>query len=456
MERSIEARLDDTELKLRLALRAAHIGIWDWAIDTGQMEYSPRARRIFGFTGNEIVTLDKVRDATHPDDLPRTSATSRMALDPSIRHKEPYEFRIRRSDNGEERWVLAHGEAIFSQVNGVPKAVRYIGTIEDITARKSTELALANSELRQRLALEAAGMAVWEYEASTDRVTMSPELNRMFGLPPDATPSIDDLRAMYAPGERERLQEIAAEAISQGRNQMEAEFRCRRPDGATCWLLLRAELILGSDGNLERAIGVLLDIDRMKRSDDQKILLMRELNHRVKNSISVIQSIASQTFSREKVDPTIVQDFRNRLVALAKANDALVDREWKSFSLRKLIQEITAPYDYNCETFSVAGEEIDLPARLNVPLALVFGELCTNAAKFGSLSVSTGTVRIEWEVLGSEIHLRWAESGGPKLTDRLTKKFGLKLLSEVLPVEIGKVCLIPRSEGLECQMNIVI
>ena len=114
----------DSELKLRLAVRAAGIGIWDWDIASGVMEYSPRARSICGFTPDEPVTIQKARDVTHPEDLPWTSALARQALDPSIRAREPYEYRIRRADTGELRWVVAHGEAIFAKVNGQKRAVR--------------------------------------------------------------------------------------------------------------------------------------------------------------------------------------------------------------------------------------------------------------------------------------------------------------------------------------------
>ena len=128
---SIDSQLDDTNFKLRLALRAAQIGIWDWELETGLMNYSPRARAICGFAPDELVTLDKIRAVTHPDDLPRTSQMARRALDPEQREKAAYEYRILAADTGEVRWVLAHGEAIFATGGGVTKATRYIGTIVD-------------------------------------------------------------------------------------------------------------------------------------------------------------------------------------------------------------------------------------------------------------------------------------------------------------------------------------
>jgi PAS domain S-box-containing protein len=118
------------------------LGIWDWNLETGHMNYSPRARWISGFSPDEPITIDKVRGVTHPEDLPRTSELARRALDPNIRATDPYEYRIVRSDTGEVRWALAYGEAVFKRVGDTTKAVRFLGTIEDITERKLAENAL--------------------------------------------------------------------------------------------------------------------------------------------------------------------------------------------------------------------------------------------------------------------------------------------------------------------------
>jgi PAS domain S-box-containing protein len=454
MHRQIDKRLDDKNLKLRLALRAAQIGIWDWIVDTNEMHYSPRARAIYGFSPDEPVTYEKVRDATHPEDLPRTSALARRALDPAIRNKDSYEYRIRRADTGEVRWVVAHGEAIFLPVDGITKAVRYLGTLEDITDRKATELALRESELRQRLALDAARMAVWQVELATETITASPELNRMFGLPLEAKPTLAELRALYGPGEREKVYEIGRAALENGRSDFEAEFRCRRPDGSLYWLLLRAEMVFNSSGQIDRVIGVLMDINERKRSEDRQFLLMRELNHRVKNSLSVIQSIAMQSFRGDRADPAAVEDFRNRLIALAKANDVLLAKDWSAFSLRSLVEEIVAPYRNPIERIEIPNDDLDLPPRLNVPMALVLHELCTNSAKYGALSGSGGGVTIAWQSFASGIHMHWSERGGPPIIGVLRKGFGLKLITEVLSVELGEVTVSTDENCLRCDLRI--
>lgn len=454
MRRQIDKRFDDNNLKLRLALRAAQIGIWDWSLETNEMNYSPRARAIYGFSLDEPVTYEKVRDATHPEDLPRTSALAQRALDPGIRDKDSYEYRICKADTGEVRWVLAHGESVFLPVDGVTKAVRFVGTLEDITDRKATELALRESELRQRLALEAARMAVWELDTASGKISASAELNRMFGLPLDADPTLEELRSLYGPGDREKVYEIGRAALDSGRPDFEAEFRCRRPDGNLYWLLLRAEVVFNASGEIDRVIGVLMDIDERKRSEDRQFLLMRELNHRVKNSLSVIQSIATQSFRGGRADPAALEDFRDRLFALAKANDVLLARDWSSFSLRSLVEEIVAPYRNPVERIEIPDDDFDLPPRLNVPLALVLHELCTNSAKYGALSDSGGAVELAWHTVAGGIDVHWSERGGPPINGTLNKGFGLRLITEILSVELGQVIVSADENGLRCALRI--
>jgi len=453
LESKGERRRKD-DLKFRLALRAAQIGIWDLTLDTGEMEYSAKARAIYGFHPDVPITIDMVRAATHPADLPSNTAQAQRALDPQVKERAPFEYRILRADTGALRWVVVHGEPIFATTPDGPVAVRYVGTVQDITERKEVEQALRDSELRQRLAIDAARMAVWEFDAATGRLTASAELNRMFGMPADAHPTIDDLRAAYGPGEREKVQEAAQAALERGDKHFEAEFRCRRPDGNLYWLMLRAEVMFAPDGSFERVIGVLMDIDDSKRSQERQTLLLRELNHRVKNSLSVVQSLATQSFRKGNASPAALTAFRDRLSALARANDVLFHQEWTAFSLAELVQDIIDPYDDGDGRFDLEGADITLPPRLNVPLALTLHELCTNAAKYGALSAGDGQVRIEWTANADGLELTWIERGGPAVATPIEPGFGARLISNILAVELGRVELDPQPEGMRCRMFI--
>lgn len=454
MGKRSESPLKESNLKLRLALRAAQIGIWDWSLATNEMRYSPRARAIFGFPPDVEVTFEMVRDATHPEDRPRTTAIARSALDPDRRTRQPYEYRIIRADTGQIRWVLAHGEAIFANTETGPKAVRYIGTIQDITERKQGEEALRDAETRQRLAIDAARLAVWEVDIATDALTATPELNRLFGLPADHRPTLEELRRFYLPGERARVQATAQDALAQGKSHFEEEFRIRWPDGTLHWLLMRAEITFHADGRPHRVIGVLADIDDRKRFEEQQMLMTRELNHRVKNSLSVVQSLATQSFRGGKADPAALTAFRERLQALAGANDMLLQREWRSFDLQSLAETILAPHVDGAERVVISGPKIDMPPRLNVPLALALHELSTNAAKYGALSVEGGKVSLRWEVTTTGgVRLEWLEQGGPPIDAPVNRRFGMRLVSDIVAVELGEVELVARPDGVKCTIT---
>lgn len=136
------------EARLELATEAAQIGVWDWDLATNNFVYSPIARAICGLPADGPVTYDDVVRVTHPEDYPVTRAQSLRALDPAVRDSKPYEYRILRPD-GEVRWVIAHGRAVFAEHEGKLQAVRYVGTLQDVTERRRLEEAERSYALRQ-------------------------------------------------------------------------------------------------------------------------------------------------------------------------------------------------------------------------------------------------------------------------------------------------------------------
>jgi PAS domain S-box-containing protein len=442
--------------RLALALRAANIGIWDWNLASNLFDYSDRARAIYGFPPTGPITIEMVRDVTHPDDLPYTSAQARRAMDAGLREDLPYEYRILRADTGEVRWVRAEGHAVFEEAGKDIRPVRYIGCVQDITDSKRAAAALEESERRQRLALEAAGMAVWEFDVRSGTMSNSPDLKRLFGFDPASEVSVEAFRDCYLPGERERTQKVALKAYAEGDPHFEVEFRIRRKDGQERWLLLRAEILVSVDGQPERLVGVLMDIDERKRNAERQVVLMRELNHRVKNSLSVVQSIAGQTFRRGDIVGDNLEAFRKRLRALADANDILVESEWSSFDLDTLIGKVTSPYrNEDSDPFRITGSHIRIPPRLNVPLALALNELATNAAKYGALANRDGKVAIHCDQNDATAFIEWTEYGSAHMPVEAPRHgFGLKLLTKVLAPEFESISYELRLEGAYCLIAI--
>jgi len=195
----------------------------------------------------------------HPDDLPEAAARWADSLASGTSYE--VEFRLRRAD-GAFRWYIARATPIRDDDGRI---VRWIGTNTDIDDQKAVIAELAMSEARLNLAIEAGQMAVWEIDLPTLRITPSAALNRLYGFPEDATPTLDDFRSRYAPGEAERLSALAAQSTQGTRRDLDAEVRHVWPDGSEKWMLIRAHTV--DDGR--RAIGVVVDITGRKRVEQR-------------------------------------------------------------------------------------------------------------------------------------------------------------------------------------------
>ncbi|WP_421696081.1 PAS domain-containing protein [Aestuariivirga sp.] len=431
---SLEA-LRDSEERLDLAREAAQVGIWDWDLATGRMVLCHRARAIFGFTPGQPVGIDDIRAITHPDDELTALAQTRLALDPAIREASTYEYRVIRPD-GAVRHVVAHGKAMFERRHGAMQAVRYAGTLRDVTGQWELEQARQESQRRLTLAIEAGRMAVWEFsftEGAT--VAHSPELNRLLGFPDDARPSIDELSSRFYPGERQRLGDVVRGALARGERFIDCEFRCVLPDESIRWLLMRADIALSPAGTPVRAVGVLMDISERKLAEEHIRLLMREVNHRSKNLLSVVQSVASQTASRG-TPQDFVQRFGERLQGLSASHDLLVRNNWRGVELAELIRsQLSHFHDLIGTRITLEGPAVHLTAPAAQTLGMAFHELATNAGKYGSLSGNAGTLAIHWalaEQAGEgRLSIHWQESGGPKVETAGRKGFGTLLITQV-------------------------
>lgn len=444
--------LDDADERVRIATRAASIGIWDWDIDTGIMHYSQVAREICGLPNEQVITRETARTVTHPEDLPTTSALAKRALDPAIREKAVYRYRIVRADDSEVRWVVAYGEAQFDEKTS--RALRYVGTIQDITDQKLAEDALIESEARLRLALDAAQMAVWEVDLQSGTVVGSPELNRLCGFPEDAAPTLEELRSRYAPGEQERLQEEGARMVARGDRHFQTEFRQIWPDGTEKWLLLRAQVAPTSSGPGQRVIGVLMDVTERKRAEERLATVAKELRHRVKNSLAVVSALAASTF-RPKADiDQALAVFQGRLSAFAAATDLMSASEnTELVALDKLVEAIVAPFRPAArEAFVVTGDRLELPTKLSTSIAMALHELCTNALKYGSLSSDGGEVNIRWSRSGDALLVEWQERGGPELIAPTNLGYGTRLLTRGLFDAPSTVELTYAPTGLMCRI----
>ncbi|HEX2555848.1 MAG TPA: PAS domain S-box protein [Microvirga sp.] len=595
--RATEEALRESEARLALATTAAELGIWDWQIATGTMIYSDRARAIYGLPPEGPLTYEAVRAATHPEDLPRTAAMARRALDPAIREKVPYEYRVVRPD-GSVRWVLAHGEAVFAREDGEERAVRYVGTLQDITERKRAEVALRESEARlsaladnlpvgmvfqvltrtagperrflylsrsceslNGVSPEAAladpavlyglfepesapvliaaeeeairgrkpmdvevamhhavtgvvrwfriisapreagdGWLVWdglqvdvtERKRADEAVRRSEERLRTLldqipvgvalariptgevvfhnatsveilghGLEPDA-PAKEYGRygAVHPDGTPYRAEEYPiTRTLLRGERIEQEELLYRRGDGRIVNLSFTSSVVEGLSTDETFALVSFADVTERRQAEEHQRLLINELNHRVKNTLATVQSIAAQSF-REIVtaqDPGAAAyaraAFEARIFALARAHDVLTRENWEGAGLAEIVEGAVAPYRAaaGADPVLLLGSDLRIPPRVALSLSMALHELCTNAVKYGALSQAAGRVRVVWrthtDADGDRLDLRWEERGGPPVRPPTRRGFGSRLLEQGIARELGGDVVIAYDPG---------
>ena len=220
------------------------------------------------------------------------------------------------------------------------------------------------------------------------------------------------------------------------------EKRLIRGDGRVVWLSVRSTPVRADNGELLYIVRVVQDITERKASERRQKLLVDELNHRVKNTLATVQSLASQT-ARGAPTPALFREaFEGRLIALSKAHDQLTVHHWERADLRALLSGSLAPYTVaGAERIVLRGEDVELRPRAVLTLAMVFHELTTNAAKYGALSVPGGHIEIQWQLVtgadGPALKIDWLETGGPPVVAPQRRGFGSKLVEGSVAAEHG-------------------
>jgi PAS domain S-box-containing protein len=183
-------------------------------------------------------------------------------------------------------------------------------------------------------------------------------------------------------------------------------------------------------------IGVVFrDVSDRKRAEQQRDLLMAELSHRVKNTLSLVQAIAAQTL--REIDPALRSSFEARLIALGTAQSMLTEKNWSSADLHDVVASITDPHrPQDAARLAFAGPHLRLNPQSAVAFSLALHELCTNALKYGAWSSERGRVEIRWRIVEDRLSFHWHEEGGPPVRAPMRKGFGSRMIESLLPAQI--------------------
>lgn len=305
---------------------------------------------------------------------------------------------------------------------------------------------LEASEQRLRLALEAGRLGIWTIDLATGELTASTECKSICGQAPDEPLTLADLRSSIHPEDRQLQVEAIDQAIADG-TPLDAEYRLVTPAGELRWVQIRGRATYSPSGVPLSITGTTQDITSRRIVQGHRALLARELSHRVKNTLTSLQAVVSQTIRRAGTLDEAGATLAARIRAMAVANDLLVTEDFGSASLRNLVTRTLAPFGVDdAARFTITGEDFELPSHVVPAYALVLHELATNATKYGALSTDAGHIEIEWVMdttsNGGELTLKWRESGGPHVTAPVKTSFGTQLIQRLLASEAGGVAKI--------------
>lgn len=305
------------------------------------------------------------------------------------------------------------------------------------------------------LALNAASLGTWTLDTTTNTLTTSDLCRRDYGWLSSAPFTYSDLLALVHPDDRARRTLKVNEAFA-AHQDLEIEYRVIRQDGETAWIMVRGRAEYDANGAPVRATGVSLDITQRKRTEAQQNALISELNHRVKNTLAMVQSIALQTGLGAQSPADFIQAFDGRIQALVGAHDLLTANSWSGARLDDVIRRTVTPHAAGRVT--IAGPPVRLKAEPAVTMHMAFHELTTNALKYGALSTADGSVSVTWTIdrasTPAVVHITWTERGGPPVAPPARRGFGTSLLQTGLAREFGGDALLTFAPGgLVCDMR---
>ena len=450
---TFEEGLTRTTERLSRLLSAAPIGIIE--VDgTGALVYSnPAAERILrldrgdllqrSYNSPQWVIEDDEGQPIRDEDLPAAKALRGE-------HVQGFEHAVR-SPDGSGRIYLSVDACPLQGPTGAIEGA--LALFADITDRKHQDLTLRRSLDRLRLAQNAGHVGLWDWEITTGEVTWSERYREIWDLPEDTRPSFEAFVECFDPADREKVQKDI-EAVLSGEGHLETEYRFRDRAGNIRIVSARGEVFRDKSGAPQRMVGIALDVTEQRAAADRQKLLIDELNHRVKNTLATIQSIARQTGRHSVGSAEFTQAFEARLLALSRAHDLLTRESWTGADVLDVVVRALEPYSADApDRVRYSGPSFRLTPARAVALSLVLHELATNSAKYGSLSAPGGVLLVEWRRIDDGLEIVWEESGGPEVRVPEQRGFGSRLLERTANSELqGMVRQHFLSEGLRCEV----
>lgn len=412
-------------------------------------DWNGRAETVFGWQRSEavgrpladLIVPPQHREA-HRQGLQRYLATGKARLlgqciETTALHRDGREFPIELS------------------VTALPDQDRplFLAFLRDISERKWVEEARAEREAYLTAVIKQTTAGVAQCDAHGRFLLVNDRFCDMLGRSREAllllrmqdVTHADDLPANMS---------LYRRTVETG-EPFQIEKRYVRPDGSVVWVNNSVTRIQLRPGAPVMILAVGVDITARKQVEELQQLLIRELHHRVKNGLAIVQSIAYHSFKGPGIPLEAKTAFDGRLAALATAHNLLTQDHREAASIRQIIEIAIAPFGTNPPRFEIDGPDLRLPPRAAVGLALTLHELGTNAAKYGALSSAEGRVELRWRIEHDRLMLVWRERGGPAVSPPTQRGFGTRLIERSLATDLGGAVVIDfQPSGVVCSVDV--
>lgn len=445
--RMVETALRESEERYRTLLETApdavHVHRDGVIIFANQ-----QAVTLFGGRVQEDVVGRSAMSLVDPASLALAQARTARLTSPGQRNP-PVEMTLRRLD-GETVPVEAASAVVH--LEGRPAI---LAVLRDITERKRGEVALRESETRFRLAAAAIQGIVCDLDLDRGLAWYSDGLSRVLGIRPDQLPVAQEWwRARIHPEDLPEAADGQPLREDPEASHLDREYRVRHADGHWVHVHDRSFVVRDQAGRPRRLIGVLTDISEQKAAEAQQALLMREVDHRARNALAIVQSLVRLT--RAPSRRAFVEAVEGRVAALARTHSLLASNRWRHADLRTVIADELASIGGE-PGVRIVGPPVSLRPEAVQPMAMLVHELATNAVRHGALSTIGGRLVISWEKdPNGALRLSWDEADGPPIQASPAEVgFGTTLMESVVRDQLGgQLERRWRETGLRCEIVI--
>lgn len=337
----------------------------------------------------------------------------------------------------------ASGNACFMVTPATPDRdgdPRWFAIAMESEAQRQAESARAATRAELDTLTNAMPQMVWATRPDGHHDYYNAQWYRFTGMPDGSTDG-EGWNGMFHPDDQDRAWARWRHSLTTG-DDYEIEYRLRHHSGRYRWVLGRALAVRDADGTIVRWIGTCTDIDSAKRAAEQNDILSRELSHRIKNIFAIITGLIRMSARQLPAMRGFADDLVRRIAALGAAHDLARPHSEHSrplvgdATLHHVLRELLAPYADS--QWRVSGDDVPIDDRGATPVALIFHELATNAAKYGGLSTPEGQVSVRTIRDGDDLAIEWRETGGPPIAGAPDATgFGTRLAALSIEQQLG-------------------